>query len=137
MSDTMADVARRAGTLAATLVALVLCWPGSAGAAGPHDPTLLSCTFTGGRTIGGIVLFKTLKKLRIWYGDGGGEEWTHVDFRNDPITTGSHDDTNIVLSGDTRRVTLNMDDEHSTGECRTASTAGVPKYWLAPVLRQH
>jgi hypothetical protein len=81
-------------------------------------------------------VFKGLKKLRIWYGDGGGEEWDHVDFTKEPITTSSHDGTSLVLSRDYKSVTLNMDDEHSAGECEIRSAAGVPKNWLAPVLRQ-
>jgi hypothetical protein len=116
MPDMMPAIDRRPGRLGAMLVALALCWPGNAGAAGPQDPTLLSCTFTSGRAIGGIVVFKKLKKLRIWYGDGGGEEWDHVDLSKEPITTASHQyEVSLILSRDYKRVTLNMGDEHSTG----------------------
>jgi hypothetical protein len=135
MCDVKPATNRGQANLAATLFALTLCWP--ADAAGPQDPTLLSCKFTSGRTIGGIVVFKRLNKLRIWYGDGGGEEWDHIDFTKEPITTSAHDGTNLVLSRDYKQVTLNMDDEHSTGECEIHSTADVPKNWLAPVLRQN
>jgi hypothetical protein len=82
-------------------------------------------------------VFKKLKKLRIWYGDGGGEEWEHVDFTKEPITTDSHQyQQSLALSGDYKHVTLNMGDEHSNGECQTRPTADAPKYWLTPVLRQ-
>jgi hypothetical protein len=138
MPDMMPAFGRRTARCGAALVALALCWPDSVGAAGRQDPMLLSCTFPSGRSIGGIVVFNKLKKLRIWYGDGGGEEWEHVDFTKDPITTSSHqDEQSLVLSADYKHVTLNMGDEHSNGECQIQSTAHVPKNWLAPVLRQY
>jgi len=123
--------------IAAALAVCAMALAGStAGSTGP-DPILLSCTFPT-RTIGGIVLFKSLKKLRIWYGDGGGEEWPDVDFTRDPIVTSTDaDGQSIVLSGDYGHVIFNgEDDEHSFGDCRVAPVRGAPLWWFNPILKQ-
>jgi len=106
---------------------------------GRHRSDVPDCTFEGGRSILGLVVFKRLKKLRIWYGDGGGEEWTGVDYSKPEIVTSVEGGRSIVLSADFRSVTFNDQEgeEHSGGHCRVASKRGKPAYWFAPKLTQH
>ncbi len=127
-------------TTALASAALCLCaLAHSPAAAAATDPTFLTCTFEGGRSILGLVVFKRLKKLRIWYGDGGGEEWTGVDYSKPEIVTSVEGGRSIVLSADFRSVTFNDQEgeEHSGGHCRVASKRGKPAYWFAPKLTQH
>ena len=84
----------------------------------------------------GIVLFERLKKLRIWYGDGGGEEWTGVDFMQSPITTSSQNNRSIVLSRDLASIIFNDVGEHAFGNCNTAPVFGAPLWWFNPTLTQ-
>lgn len=123
-----------AAILAAALGLCAFAPPSHAAAA---DPTFLTCKFDNGRTILGLVVFKTLKKLRIWYGDGGGQEWTDVDYSKPAIETGVQDGRHIVLSKDFRQVTFNDEDEHAKGRCEVASRKGKPARWFAPALKQH
>ena len=117
-------------------MAVVCCTTFHATLASPPDPALLSCTFQSGRLIGGIVLFKRLKKLRIWYGDGGGEEWNDVNFESTPIITSTQGDRGIVLSADFTHVIFNSGDEHSFGDCKIANNAKAPLWWFNPTLTQ-
>jgi hypothetical protein len=106
------------------------------GLAATADPILLSCELSG-RTILGIVVFKRLKKLRIWYGDGGGQDWDNVDFTKDPIKTTVKSDNSLVLSRDYRHVTFNGEgNEHSAGTCHPGRMSKAPRYWFDPVLKQ-
>jgi hypothetical protein len=101
-------------------------------------PILLKCTFDNYRTIGGIVVMQRLKKLRIWYGDGGGEEWSNVDFTRPWIATTVQDGRSLVLSKDFHHVVFNdaEEKEHAKGRCSVASLPRGLGYWVAPLLRQ-
>jgi hypothetical protein len=97
--------------------------------------TLLDCDFPH-RTILGIVLLRRLKKLRLWYGDGGGEEWTNVNFESDPIIASNSDGgDSVVLSGNYKTVTLNLGGEPDLGKCHSRPIAGSPANWFTPHFR--
>jgi hypothetical protein len=126
----------QAAMLVATLFLLSATGAADPGLAASPDPMLLSCELSG-RTILGIVVFKRLKKLRIWYGDGGGQDWDNVDFTKDPIKTAVVSDNSLVLSRDYRHVTFNGEgNEHSAGTCRPGQISKAPRYWFNPVLKQ-
>jgi hypothetical protein len=100
-----------------------------------NGPQLLACKFDNGRNIQGVVLFFKLK-LRIWYGDGGGEEWDGIDFSANPITTTMHGDRSLVLSGDLKHIIFNDSNEHAFGDCQPRSVSGQPLWWFNPILKQ-
>jgi predicted aspartyl protease len=99
------------------------------------ESTLLDCKFPE-RTIGGVVVFWKLNKIRIWYGDGGGEEWDGVNLLADPISTTNNSIGRIVLSRDLKNINYNSGAEHSIGSCVIGATSRVPAFWLEPKLRQ-
>ena len=129
-------LALKAAMVTATLFLLSATGAADPGLAASPDPMLLSCELSG-RTILGIVVFKRLKKLRIWYGDGGGQDWDNVDFTKDPIKTAVVSDNSLVLSRDYKHVTFNSEgDEHSVGSCRPGQISKAPRYWFNRVLKQ-
>lgn len=82
-------------------------------------------------------MLRRLRKLRVWYGDGGGREWTDIDYSKPKITTSVEDGDSIVLSADFHTVTLNSKGEApETGRCKVASMKEAPKRWFAPELKQ-
>ena len=119
-------------------IALSLCALAHPAPAASADPVFLACTFDNGRSILGLVVFRQLKKLRIWYGDGGGQEWDGVDFAQGNVTTSVQDGRSMTLSGDLTRATFNDQEgnEHGNGRCQIASTSGKPARWFEPRLRQ-
>lgn len=102
---------------------------------GTPDPLVLLCDFKEGRKIDALVLFFGLKKLRIWYADGGGEEWLHVDFRKDPVATSIQSGRGIILNHN-GSVALTDDDELDRGKCHAGRSADAPRHWLSPKLKQ-
>ncbi len=101
------------------------------------DPTFLECTVADGTTVQGIVLMRRLKKLRVWYSDDSGREWTDVDYSKPTIATNVLDGDSVALSKDLRTATFHNKGEKSAhGRCKVASMKGAPKSWFAPVLKQ-
>jgi hypothetical protein len=112
------------------------------------DPTVLSCDCKG---FAALVVFKKLRKLRIWYGDGGGDEWINIDFTREPITTdigpvdpdtktglsdNKNSDKRIVLSANYQEVIFDSYGDHYYGKCHPVPASTVPLWWITPALKQ-
>ncbi len=100
------------------------------------DPFFLDCNaVTGSRKLLGIVVFLRLHKVRIWYGDGGGYEWSGIDFNLPFFATTIDDGSSLVLSRDYQTIVYNgSQGEQSRQDCRVSTVPQGMRSWLNPVM---
>jgi hypothetical protein len=99
-------------------------------------PIILECKFPS-RAIQSVVLMPAERKVRMWFLDGGGSEWTSVNTSLDPVETRVENDRALVLSEGLRHVTFyDLPYEKSEGSCWRSSRTDWPREHTAAVLKQ-
>lgn len=103
----------------------------------PENVKFLECKFPSGRLIHGVVVFEQTRKLRMWYGDGGGEEWKYNTLADGTVETLDNGrGRTIALTGGYSVIRFRDEGEDIRGSCISARHPTIPLRWIEPSLRQ-